>query len=198
MCRRRRRARARFPAPNRTPSAALFLLRTLDNKFFGNSIRARRACRSATSSPRRLRFAKRRRLAYRRKAGKSRGSIHNRNFAVIRKIFGVRLKKNPRERLARKRLRRVESAGCHSSDLHAGGQIRDPRTRNLPSRAAIPPAPSAPNRRRPAQAAPVQSCWINDRNPGNFGRRRKRSNSSRRGRSAEIFGESASAFWISA
>src|SRR5260370_42084944 len=40
-------------------------------------------------------------------------------------------------------------------------------------------------------------CSITDRNLGNFGGSRKRSNSSRRGGSAEIFGESARAFWIS-
>jgi hypothetical protein len=72
-CRRRPPSRAQFPAPNKTPSAALALLHTLDNIFFEIPTHARTTCKSAIFSLRRLHFARRPRSVSRRTTGKSKG-----------------------------------------------------------------------------------------------------------------------------
>ena len=197
-CRRRPRARARFPAPNRTPSAALFLLRTLDNKFFENSTHARRACRSATSSRRRLRSARRRRSACRRTAGKSkefrprsrsRGDRQDTRRTVEEKSTRAIDRKNlPRANRRASRLPVSSAAAANSRSPCQKSSIA----------CCHPAGPFCANPAAACASGAGAICWIKDRNPEKFGRSRKRSNSSRRGRSAEIFGESASAFWISA
>ncbi len=88
------------------------------------------------------------RLAAAKRAGR-RSSIHNGDFAVIGKIFGVRLKKNPREQsIGRLGLRSVVHASsqfwipvpevfnrvlpcCRPLLRQSGGGLRKRRRRNL-------------------------------------------------------------------
>ena len=163
-----------------------------DNKLFERSIHARTACKSATSSRHRLRFAKRRRPACHRTAGKSTefhlhlrfrdGPQDTRRTAEEKSMPAIVLRIGP---------------ACIVS--RSSSPLLRPRATPTP-RAKILRSPAASRRallRQPAAACAIGGgaiCSINARKPGNFGSRRKRSNSSRRGLPAAVFGESARAF----
>ncbi len=150
MCRRRPRGRARSRALNNMPSAVLVLLRTPDNKFFEKPIHARRACKSAIFSHRRLRSAIRRRQACRRKAGRSMEFRRQRRFRGDRQD----IQHTAEETSTRVLDRKTGLAQCRPRLQ----PILAPRARSLRSRVAMPLALSAPERRRPVQAALAQSA----------------------------------------
>jgi hypothetical protein len=80
----------------------------------------------------------------------------------------------------------VERPGLLSRRLRPR-PIRNPCARSLQSRVATPLGPFCAKLAAAWASGAGAIFWITDRNPGKFGRRRKRSNSSRRGRSEEIF-----------
>ena len=158
MCHRRPLARAQFPAPNRTPSAALFLLRRTDNKSSETSIRARTACKSATSLPRRPRAARLPQLACPRRAGTSkefrpRSSARDGQRGIRRTVEG---KSTPAIFLG------VSSRPILGPDfllpVPLSPVFPTPPARKLQSPAAIPPGPFGPVRRPLAQEGPAQSA----------------------------------------
>src|SRR5579864_384585 len=157
MCRKRPRGHAGFPAPNSMPFGALVLLRTPDNRFFGKSIRASRACKPAIFLPHRLRCAIRRQSAYSRKADRSTASHRqSRTRGDPQEIQHTVEEKSTPAADGNKFRRSYRRTGlrCHR---HA---CVIPRrcTRNLQSRAAIPLDLSAPNPQRREQAALAQSA----------------------------------------